>query len=406
MGLRTFIGMMLPSSARKYYYRTRGMTDTIKKVLLHKVNPYALDVITKHDYYIISESKRHCFFGYYDLPPFNYESNKILNIIIDGKSPNAQIKVYDIKTGQNTYIYTTGVWNWQQGCRLRWNPRNGSQILFNDIEKESYCCRIFDVSSKEVVKTLPVPLYDVNKDGSLGLSLNFSRLGKKRPGYGYTNFEYKEENLENEGVDLVNISTGKVERIVRYTTVVQYLRHPKSFSNYYMNHLSFSPSGLYFLFFFLDSSTLRHEAYMFVYDIVKREIIPLEIHDKVSHYVWKNDEEIIATVYDDNMNCHYYCYNIKEGKKYLYNSEKRDGHPSMYCKNCILTDTYPDKSGYQSLFITNNVDDENVIARIYSNPLITGEKRTDLHPRLNQDNSLVCVDINNRGYREIGVFKL
>lgn len=400
------ISKILPSFVINYYYQLRAYENNIKKVVHHRFFNSEPDIISNYDYFIVSDNKRHCFYGYYDLTPFDSETNLLLNITTDGKTNEAYINTFDLKEGKNSFVIKTNVWNWQQGCRLRWFPCHSNWICYNDIDLNRYCCRVVDIKNKEILKTFSVPIYDINFDGSYGLSLNFSRLGVKRPGYGYTVLPYIEDDLENEGIDLVDLDSGKVRRIVRYCDIIPFLSKQKSLNNYYINHLSFSPSGSKFLFFFLDSSTVRHEAYMFVYNLANGELTPLEIRDKVSHYVWKNDDEIIATVYDDNMNCGYYSYNTVKKERRLFNNEKRDGHPSILGNNHILTDTYPDQKAYQSLFFADKGGEDSLIAKIYSNPLISGERRTDLHPRLNQNNTCVCVDINKCKYREIAVFKL
>lgn len=366
------------------------------------------DIKTRYHVQPIKEKKRHCFFGYYDVSPFSSDSTKVLNITTDGKSHEARINIYDIKSQQNEYLIDTHVWNWQQGCRLRWFPGKNNWIAYNDMENNRYCCRIVDVSSKKVLKTLSEPLYDIDPSGQFGLTLNFARLGLKRPAYGYTFIPYcEEENPINEGIDLIRIENNSKERLFTYKELEVYLSNKKdNYQDYYINHISYSPSGNRFLFFFLDASTKRHEAYMFVYDIVNRELIPLEVKDKVSHYVWVNENEIIATVYDAKMNCGYYIYDIPERKKTIFNNVKYDGHPSMFSLNEIISDTYADSRFFQHLYVADKKGKKSEIARIFDYPYMLGEKRTDLHPRLNKNKSLVCVDANILGYRQMCLFSL
>lgn len=361
------------------------------------------DVITSKKFDVISVKGEHCFFGYYDISPFDGHDH-ILNISVLDDGRPASINIYHVSTKANKEIVKTKVWNWQQGCRLRWLPGDSSKIIFNDIEKDHYCSRIVDVDNGKIIKTIDVPLYDIDKDGNYGITLNFGRLGYKRPGYGYTILQDDKTNLEYEGIDIVDMHNNKIERLVTYKDITDCLRDVKSLDNYYINHLSFSPSGNLFLFFFLDSSTSRHEAYMFVYNINKRKLVPIELHDKVSHYVWKNDNEIVATVYDNDMRCHYYKYYVSNQKRELYNNIPKDGHPSMINDKMIVTDTYPDKNCYQHLYIADDEGLRDDIASIFSNPLSVGEKRTDLHPRINKDKSMVCVDMNRYSKREMAVF--
>ena len=72
----------------------------------------------------------------------------------------------------------------------------------------------------------------------------------------------------------------------------------------------------------------------------------------------------------------------------------------------ILTDTYPDASCYQHLFTVNmQTGGSDEIAAIYSTPFKAGERRTDLHPRVNKENNVICIDSNSQGRRKLIIFK-
>ena len=58
------------------------------------------------------------------------------------------------------------------------------------------------------------------KDGSFILSLDFSRLHRLRPGYGYSNLpdETKDELCPNKGcIWKVNVATGEIIELFKYT---------------------------------------------------------------------------------------------------------------------------------------------------------------------------------------------
>lgn len=404
--MKNQIKLIIPSSFLLVLVRIHLTLNNWKVLMRHWFNGRNSDIVTKCQYRIIREKSKHCFFGYYDVTPFNHDSSLVLNLTTDGKSNNATINVYELKNDKNVPITKTSVWNWQQGCRLRWFPGRNDYIMFNDIVDGKYCCRIVDAAKGQTVKTIKEPLYDIDLTGRFGLTLNFAKLGIKRPGYGYTVLPFNDINPAEDGVDIVDIENDRTRRLFTFQQIVKHLENPHGrYKDYYLNHLSFSPSGKKFLFFLLDSSTKRHEAYMFVYDIGKSSIIPLEVHDKVSHYVWKDDNEIIATVYDDNMNCGYYVYNVPEKRKTKYNSISLDGHPSVYNSNALITDTYADNM-FQHLYIVESNGESRELVRIFDDPYINGERRTDLHPRLDNSQKLVCVDANISGYRQMIVFNI
>lgn len=85
-----------------------------------------------------------------------------------------------------------------------------------------------------------------------------------------------------------------------------------------------------------------------------------------------------------------------------------DGHPSFYLdNNMILTDTYPDSNGFQYLKLVNiNTDKSERLLKIYSKPVLSVERRTDLHPRFNKVKDIICFDANVFGNRELFIMKI
>ena len=93
-------------------------------------------------------------------------------------------------------------------------------------------------------------------------------------------------------------------------------------------------------------------------------------------------------------------------KKHIINKKslQKDGHPSMLDQKSIITDTYPDKIGFQKILFSNLYSDKTIeIAEIYSKFKVNPEQRTDLHPRLNKSKNKICFDANIHGYRQLFV---
>lgn len=350
------------------------------------------------------------FFGYYDITPFNRNDELIYVELSDGES---YIKIVH-NTLDNTkkhYIARSNAWNWQQGCRLRWFAGLDYIVSFNDFDGHKYFNRILNIATKDE-KVVDWPLYDIDAKGQVGLSLNFERLGYLRPGYGYTcrPYNYTEDELQQEGIVIVDIIRNmKIEEIL-YPIIKKVCGTATDLKDCYINHLSFSPSGMKFLFFWIEIIDGYHKASLVVYDMVKKKLIPLELQMKVSHYVWQDENTIICTVYDNNRNCRYYSYQIETREKKLFcdKSLTCDGHPSFITNPSImLTDTYPDTDYFQHLYsvnVSSNVKKE--LVKIYSDPMVTGEKRTDLHPRLNANKRMICFDANVSKNRKLYIIKL
>lgn len=354
-------------------------------------------------YCFIRHKYRDTFFGYYDISPYN-ENGEMVYLVLDESKQYADIMLRSSKGDMETIVTRTNAWNWQQGSRLRWLSGSNDVIIFNDYVEGKYISRIVNVRTKEE-KQLSWPQYDVDKDGLRALSLNFARLGVKRPGYGYTCKSYSEDvdKLVEEGIDLIDIPKNTSKRIITYKNIIEVLgMKAKDYSDNYINHIAYSPSCKKFMFFWLTWSEGYHKAYLMVYDFIKNTILPLETEFIVSHYLWTDDEHILCTAYDDKGEWHYILYGLDGSKKYMFPEIDFDSHPTRIDDEWIVTDSYPDLKGYQKLFKCNLVTGEvRKFMELFSKPALTVELRTDLHPRYFADKKQVCIDCNIKGVREM-----
>lgn len=380
-----------------------------KKILMKRIS-FKKDIITSYQLINYGDFNHNVFFGYYDITPFNPQTDEVIYLSVSTECDKADIILRDLKNNQYQKLTSTLAWNWQQGCRLRWMPGENEKdiILFNDFMDNQYVTRIFNIRNYQE-RILDYPLYDITNNGTFGITLNFERLGTKRPGYGYTIRKYyPPANFDNEGIWLVDITKNTATLILRYKEIMQTFNQKEfDVQNCYINHLSFSPSGNKFLFFWIEIKDTYHQANLLVYNIITQNLILLENKMKVSHYVWENDETIICTSYNKDYKCEYYRYSLDGSQNLLCpNILHEDGHPSILNKNVLITDTYPDKNGYQKLL---KIDVENsqifTLLKIYSSHKSRGEKRTDLHPRLNKEKNIICFDANVKGYRKIYFLK-
>ncbi len=359
------------------------------------------------DYSAIKQKDNDIFFGYYDITPFNGK-DEILYLKKQLNDNAVQICLNDSNDlTKESVISFSKAWNWQQGCRLRWFSGYDDRIVFNFFENGHYGARIIDKNGN-TLRDFNQPLYDISQNGNLGLSLNFERLGIMRPGYGYTCRNYSYSDLQNESIYLIDLLTDTIIRRITYREIAEATSNQQILDNFYINHLSFSPSGKLFLFFWIEIIEGYHKASLCVYDIGSATINPLEINEKVSHYVWIDDDNIICTSYMDPNSCRYYIYNISHKTKNLFcpQSLLEDGHPSIDRCPIFLTDTYPDKNGFQHLYLVDAQKDlKQDICTVYMKPSMTGETRTDLHPRFNIDHSKICIDTNRNGHREMVIIK-
>lgn len=389
-----------------YSFLNENQVHSIKMLAMKSVSLKS-NIITNYDVETFGMKDSNAFFGYYDISPFSHCGEKILYLQIN-KSNMADILVRNLKTNDEIIAGCTKSWNWQQGCRVRWLPGNDNTIIYNDFNNLKYFTKIVDLNNN-FTRCLDWPLYDINNTGRFGVTVDFSRLGYYRPGYGYTNIGYIEpSSILNEAISIVDIHLNTIEKIITYEDIWKSLGGSGiNLRDCYINHISYCPSGNKFLFFWVQIINGVHHASLLVYDITQKRILVLEDDLSVSHYDWIDDESIVITAYDNHRKCGYYIYSLDNTKKALLPEVlNEDGHPTWIDENILVSDTYTDKYGYQKIIcIDINQNKIETIIEIYSSYKISGEKRCDLHPRVNKSNNTICFDSNTNGIRKINILK-
>lgn len=373
----------------------------------------------------LSKPGKHLFFGYYDIKQFNYDETKVLVTEIpvgaDPLKSKALLQTYSLETGEYNVIGETAAWCWQQGARLRWHPTMPQCVVYNDVEDGKYVARLVDAENDKRLKTYPRALYDISSDGRIGLSLNYSRLQRLRPGYGYSILPELSKDAfvpEEDGIFSVDLESDEVKRIISLKQLVMLSPESEKMWNY-INHISFSPNGKLFMFFHLwtIASGARWKNKLYVANVDGSGLHCLESDEVISHYCWISDDELLATTvgFDDPIK-KFIVYDIKNHTKRILKSEHltKDGHPAMMGdKVHFISDTYPQSDCMQHLFI-ESIDrsgaDYEPICTVFSDPRMFGDKRCDMHSRFsitdqyitfdstfqNKQRSIVILKMNNR----------
>lgn len=331
--------------------------------------------------------------GYYDWNP--QQGDILLCYTADKNMSAADIYVYNLLNDKEIKLATTNVVNWQQGSRLRYIDLNA--FIYNDYMDNSYCSiEVTERGSKQH----RYPIYDVHS--GVGVSLDFNRLGHLRPGYGYTKKPLVSIKKDDVALFVFSLQNDEVLYEVTFEKIIECIGKEVDLQKCYINHVSFSPSGTKFMFFFVEIEAKRHMCYLCIYE--NGTIRCIERERSSSHYTWKDDNTLLITSYDTQHRCGYYIYDLQNESVVALMPDKLncDGHPTYVDDNLILSDTYPDKAGYQKILLICT-DDQTVktIAEIYSTALHIGVERCDLHPRYLKVANKVCVDADVHGKRKI-----
>lgn len=382
--------------------------QTIKRIILslkyysHKANS-RYSVNDNYDCKRISFHGKSVFFGYYDLKPVKYGKHLLHMLSTDAVNGRdaAEIGYYNLETETFTTIERTYAWSFQQGSRLRWG--NGQYIYYNDYENEHYVTKKYNLEKEESKIVANNALYDISKDESFGISVNFNRLQTLRPGYGYSNarnYNISQDDLDNDGLIYVGLNSNDKKVLVS-------LRELSSGIHYdcYINHVAISPESDKIMYFLLWNEGSKRRSKLYVYDLSNKENRLIDDSVLVSHYSWMDNHSLIITCVN-NGQTEYRIYNIdSDGYEVLdHNTLNTDGHPTFINDHQFVSDTYPIK-GVQRLFRYDIKDKKyELISSLYAHPALTGEQRCDLHPKVSD--GYFSIDTTCFGkYRSIMTFR-
>ena len=368
---------------------------------------------------ILSSEKNHIFFGYYDKSPFNKSAEYLLagHLPIRKKffDNNASLSLgfYDLRTNKFNLIDKTKAWCWQQGARFFWHPIDSNIVTYNKLINGKYKNVFYDLEKNKIIHLINKPSYDLSNDGKISLSLNFERLQKLRPGYGYNdlgNSNISKVSPSNDGIHLTTIDDEKSELIIHLEEIANYNQKKEmKGSIHYFNHISINPISTGFIFLHLWTKNDVRSSRLFYYDLITNTFHQLS-ENPVAHYAWTDKNQLLVTEeYDSRV--YYNIYDIKTKNKYTIAENKlsKDGHPTIFDnKQKMIYDSYPDKLGYQSLNLFDISKNSNkILFKTYMPNKYAGEFKCDLHPRLSTyNNKMISIDLVHENKRAMGLIKI
>lgn len=367
----------------------------------------------------ISNSEKEHLFGYYDKCPWNKNEDKMIYLEVEkankqyASSTPAKIILNNLSTNEEKIIAETNCWNVQQGCMLGWlGPDFNTNIIYNDFINGDLKAVVFNIKTKEK-RIIDSSVYSVSNNGKIALTLDFIRLNRLRPGYGYNNMEDNtKKDLIPRGyciwkVDLIsNTKTG----IIKYSDLIK-IDHKDTMdcAEHKVNHIMINPSGNRFMFLHRWIKNGVKYTRLLTANIDGKDIYNLLDEDMVSHCNWKDDTTILGWARKGEKN-HYYLLKDKSKEYKVIGKDKLlvDGHPS-YSNDlaCFVTDTYPDFKRKQHLYLYDEINDNlKEIASIYANTKYINDCRCDLHPRFNHSGNKICFDGSQNKKRQVYVLNI
>jgi hypothetical protein len=346
------------------------------------------------------------FFGYYDKSPWSKDMTKLL-VHRWEKGSTVSIICYD-SNDSTQVLGKTEVWNFQQGAMAQWTPDNTPGIIvFNSVRNENLVSVWVD--SQGDCQELPFPIQVVNPQGYKALTLNYKRLDRLRPDYGYKipvkNFS-ENQSLDNDGIWEIDLKSGNAQLIISLTQLINFQTRPEMESaEHKVNHIVYSPLGTRFVFMhrWLGKVGKFSRLYVSNSDTVSLKI--LLDYRMVSHYSWEDEDHLLVWARHPSEGDRYYRINVINGNLEVIGKDildvLGDGHPSFSPdRRWIITDSYPDRRRQRHLLLYDRHNDKLVsMGRFFAPWHFDGEKRTDLHPRWSPDGHKISIDSSHSGIR-------
>ena len=404
MGIEQKINQQL----NKYPIIKRG----IKSVYQHVMYLISPKLKSEGDIVRLSpDDKSEYFFGYYDKSPWDASGRYVLCMKAKDTWSNvapsepAEILLIDSENDNaTTKIAETYSWNVQQGCMMQWlGPNYDKEIIYNDFRDGKFCSVILNVFSREE-RVLHMPIYSVSNDGKFALTLDFTRLHRLRPGYGYSNISEttKSVKLPDEPcIWKLDIKSNDVTPILKYSDFAAFEpRKEMEEAEHKVNHIMLNPSGNRFMVLHRWYVGLRKYTRLVTCNIDGTDMYNLSDDDMVSHCYWKNDDEIIAFENKKGIGAGYYLMKDKSDEYiHMWPNMSEDGHPSYSLDgSLVVTDTYPNRARVSSIKIMAG-GEVRVIGRVFATFKYNNDTRCDLHPRWSRDGKKICFDSVHEGHR-------
>ncbi|MHB0874807.1 MAG: TolB family protein [Anaerolineae bacterium] len=368
----------------------------------------------------VTDGPRHHFFGYYDKCPWDARGRFLLALEVGfmDRPPRpddvAVAGMLDLEHG-NAWrpLAETTAWNWQQGTHLQWlGPEHDRRVIFNRREGDAYVATILDVTTG-ASRYLARPIYAVSSDGRQAMTLDFSRVHRNRPGYGYAGVPDRwadDPAPAADGIYHVDLGSGASRLVVSLAQVRQH--EPEASmagAIHWFNHLQLNPSGSRFIFLHRwrqpDSSSRLTRLYTAAPD--GSDLALLGREGLVSHFDWLDDEHVLAWSRHHGED-HFHVYTDRSDEVSVLGTDvlTEDGHCSYSPdRRWLLTDTYPSRSRSERTIVLYDLDTgtRHDIGSFYSMPEAGGEIRCDLHPRWSRDGKQICFDSTHEGQRQVYV---
>lgn len=393
-------------TAIKEYYKKLVYLRFNEPGFQYELNPNVI-LITPQEWAGLPEAKGEWFFGYYDKSPWSLDMNRALFHRPDGEK--AAIIVLERESKKESLIGTSDTWNWQQGSMAQWLPGNKNlRVVFNTTEDGILGCRVVELE-RVAERFIPWPIQTLHPAGHEALTLNYRRLDRLRPDYGYSvkvrNFS-STQDLDEDGIWRVDLDKGTGILVISISDLACHEPIPEmKDAQHKVNHLIYSPSGERFVFLYRFIGNKGKFSRLCVARSDGSDLWLLMDARMVSHYHWRDDNHLLVWGRTRGKGDHYYLVDVNTRKTEIIGEGILDRYGDGHCSfspdgRWIVTDTYPDRARQQRLLLFDTLQENCVmIGRFFSPWNFLDSHRCDLHPRWSPDGQWISIDSAHEGIR-------
>ena len=359
-------------------------------------------ILTPYEWSDTTLTTEELFFGYYDKSPWSPDMTELVYHRFAGNE--LEIVVYNRKQKAVNAIAKTQTWSSQQGSMVQW--LDNQTVIFNDLVEGNLVARAINIET-QAEKLIPLPIQTLHPVGKEALSLNYKRLDKMRPEYGYTvaanNFT-SDLPYSEDGIWHIDLETGETQLIITLESLINQQPRPEMANcQHKVNHIMYSPQGKKYVFMHRWLGSNGKFSRLYVADSTG---IKLLLDDRmVSHYSWQDERHLLAWARTRENGDRYYLINVDTSERQVIGKDTLDvygdGHPSFSPdRRWILTDSYPDKARQQHLLLYEIATGNLIEIASFLAPLkYSAKERCDLHPRWSPDGKWISVDATYQGKR-------
>jgi hypothetical protein len=348
------------------------------------------------------------FYGYYGICPWSADGRYLLlHRLATEASDVADICVIDTAKGALLKLAHTRAWNLQQGSMAQWLPGDDrDRVCFNDVVDDRLVCRIVSIDGVEGCAALPIQA--IHPNGREALSINYRRLARLRPEYGYAHPVVNmspDQLLHEDGIWWMPLDGGPGRLLISLEELADSLPRQGAQAEHKVNHILYSPSGDRFVFMHRWFASDGKHSRLYCADSATGRARLLLDHRMVSHYAWRDDRTLLAWARAPEDGDRYYLLDVESGERAPLGrgvlDRYGDGHPSFSPDGSwLVTDSYPDRARMRHLLLYH-LESARVVeaGRFFAPWRFDGAVRCDLHPRWDRTGNRLSFDSAHDGVR-------